>query len=443
MTPNRVLLTAAVAGAAGAVLLPLDRPGLGWVLTALVVFGLLRRVAPGWAALSTALFAVGAFLAAEWLFALCAVAGCAAGSLAVAGGRTARGLVLGSAAVPVASFRALPWLARGLRGGGVPAAARPVLVTVALLLVFVPLLAGADESFADLLGTLTPEADGQALVVFPLVALGVLGACHLLAVPVDLDGTARPARRVARRDWALPVGALVALFAAFAGVQLTTLFAGDAHVVTTDGLTYSGYARTGFWQLLAVTVLTLGVIAPVARFARLDTDRDRTWLRGLLGALAVLTLVIVASALTRMWLYQQAYGFTVPRLLVLACELWLGVVYLLVIAAGVELDGAWLARAVVATGFGALLVLAALDPDRFVAERNVERWQRSGTIDLPYLSTLSDDAVPAILTLPDHLRDCAFAMRGPFTADDWRTWNLGREIARRRTAEAGLTACGP
>ncbi|MFD1050426.1 DUF4153 domain-containing protein [Kibdelosporangium lantanae] len=70
-----------------------------------------------------------------------------------------------------------------------------------------------------------------------------------------------------------------------------------------------------------------------------DTTRDRVFLRSLLGALCLLMLVVVASALTRMWAYQEAYGFTVMRLLVEACELWLGVVYLLVIAAGVRLSG--------------------------------------------------------------------------------------------------------
>ncbi|NUT46861.1 MAG: DUF4173 domain-containing protein, partial [Saccharothrix sp.] len=95
MTPNRVLLTGAAAGIGAAVLLPLDRPGLGWALTAVLVFALLRKVNPVWAALSVALFTTGAFLSAEWLFALCAVAGCAAGSLAVVGGRTARSLAYG------------------------------------------------------------------------------------------------------------------------------------------------------------------------------------------------------------------------------------------------------------------------------------------------------------------------------------------------------------
>ncbi|XVS63551.1 DUF4153 domain-containing protein [Actinosynnema sp. CA-299493] len=443
MTPNRVLLTGAAAGIGAAALLPLDEPGLGWSLTAVVVFALLRKVRPGWAVLSVALFGVGAFVSAGWLFTLCAIAGCAAGSLAVAGGRTARGLLAGAGAVPVAAIRAVPWVVRGVREGGAPRLARPVLVTAGLLLVFVPLLAGADAAFAELLDSVAPdESTGQPIVLFLAVGLGTVGAAYLLVSPRPPDETSDLPRTVARRDWVLPVGALVLLFAAFVAVQVKTLFAGGEHVIVTPDLTYADYARGGFWQLLAVTLLTLGVIAVVARLARLDSPTDRRRLRGLLGALSVLTLVIVASALTRMWLYQQAYGFTVLRVLVLACEVWLGVVYLLVLAAGAKLEGRWLARAVVGTGFAALVGLAALNPERFIAERNVDRYQAIGKIDLDYLSRLSDDAVPALAALPPDLRACALRFRR-VEPDDWRSWNLARQQARDTLARTGESLTPP
>ncbi|MEV1119688.1 DUF4173 domain-containing protein [Actinosynnema sp. NPDC049800] len=443
MTPNRVLLTGAAAGLGAAVLLPLDKPGLGWSLTAILVFALLRKVKPGWAVLSVALFGVGAFISAPWLFTLCAIAGCAAGSLAIAGGRTARGLVFGSAAVPVAAIRALPWVARGVKEGGTPRLARPVLVTAALLLVFVPLLAGADAQFAALLNSVTPdESSGQPIVLFLAVGLGTVGAAYLLVSPRQPDERGDLPRTVARRDWVLPVGALVLLFAAFVAVQINTLFAGDEHVLVTPDLTYADYARSGFWQLLAVTVLTLGVIAVVARLARLDSPTDRRWLRGLLGSLSVLTLVIVASALARMWLYQQAYGFTVLRVLVSACELWLGVVYLLVLAAGVKLEAAWLARAVLGTGFAALVGLAALNPERFIAERNVDRYQATQKIDIRYLARLSPDVVPALAELPADLRACALQFYY-VDNDDWRSWNLGRQQARDVLPQLKQGDCEP
>ncbi|RKT57364.1 DUF4153 domain-containing protein [Saccharothrix australiensis] len=441
MSPNRVLLTSVVAGVAAAVLVPLDRPGVGWAPAALAVFLLLGKVRLGWAVAAVALFGTGALVAAEWLFALCAIAGCAAASLAVVGGVTARGLLFGSVAVPAAALRAVPWLAKGLRAGGGSPMVRPVLVTVGLLVVFVPLLAGADAAFADLLGALVPDGSlVEPVVLFLVVGLTTTAARFLRAAPPELDGTPTVPRTIARRDWVLPVGALVVLFAAFVGVQVTTLFGGDDHVLRTAGLTYAEYARSGFWQLLAVTLLTLGVIAVTAQLAEVGTRTDRTWLRALLGALSVLSLVIVASALARMWAYQQAYGFTVLRVLVATCELWLGVAYLLVLAAGVRLDGRWLARAVLGAGFAALVGLAALNPERFIAERNIARWQESGRIDLDYLTGLSDDAVPAIATLPDALRDCVLRYRR-VKDDDWRSWNLARSRAREVPRSEQPTRC--
>ncbi|WP_433274881.1 DUF4153 domain-containing protein [Actinosynnema sp. CS-041913] len=414
---------------------------MGWGLTALVVFGLVRRVRWGWAGLSVALFATGTLVASQWLFGLCAIAGCAAASLAVAGGVTANGVALGAVAVPLATIRGVPWLAKGLRANGAPPMARPVVVTALLLVIFVPLLAGADAAFAGMLGAALPDGSvGQPIVLFLMVGVATVGACHLIATPRTPEEVSSLPRTFARRDWVLPVGALVALFAAFVGVQVTALFGGDDYVLRTAGLTYAEYARRGFWQLLAVTVLTLGVIAVTARFARVENDSDRRWLRGLLGALSVLTLIIVASALARMWAYQQAYGFTVLRVLVATCELWLGVVYLLVLAAGVKLRARWLARAVVGTGFAALIGLALLNPDRFIAERNIARWQAGGPIDLGYLSLLSDDAVPAIATLPDGMRTCALQYR-KVKDDDWRSWNLARSEAREVLGSARPSSC--
>ena len=53
-----------------------------------------------------------------------------------------------------------------------------------------------------------------------------------------------------------------------------------------------------------------------------------------LGLLCALTLVVVVSALHRMQLYQEAYGFTQARLVVDVFEGWLGVVVLAVALAG-------------------------------------------------------------------------------------------------------------
>jgi hypothetical protein len=442
-----VLYAGAAAGIAAAAMLPLGVPGIGWVLTGVVgvaaVFTVTRRRSPlsiAWALAALVLLAVPALLTADWLFALCLLAASAAGSLAVTDGTTLRGVVFGAFAVPAAAFRSVPWVVRGLKAGRPArrdkALGRTVLISVGLLLVFVPLLASSDAAFAELLENLVPNINGASPFrwgfLFVVIGFGTVGACYVQAAPPPLNGKPRDRRAVSRREWAVPIGVLVAVFAVFVGVQLASLFGGDDYVQRTAELTYADYARDGFWQLLAVAVLTLVVIAVATRFAAIGTASDRLWLRSLLGGLAGLTLVIVASALSRMWAYQQAYGFTTLRLVVFSCEVWLAVVYLLVIAAGVKLEAGWLPRSLVATGTATLLVLAALNPDRFVADHNVERWQATGKIDMPYLGTLSVDAVPAFDALPPELRTCLLVrMKSKLgTEEGWQFWNLSREQAR-------------
>ncbi|SDY12544.1 protein of unknown function [Amycolatopsis xylanica] len=357
------------------------------------------------------------------------------------GPRSVKGLLYDILAVPIEAFGGLAWLGRGRKkthrkpSGATKRTASAVFVTLALLAVFVPLLSSADATFAGVLSAAMPEIDGayavQWIFVFGLVGAATAGALFVLAAPPRPAGEATQNKVLHRIEWALPVGVLTLLFAGFVFAQLVALFGGDAYVLRTSGLTYAEYARGGFWQLSAITVLTLGVIVIALRWGSKETTQDRWWLRGVLTALSLLTLVIVASALSRMWTYQQAYGFTVLRLLVETCELWLGAVYLLMIAAIWKLDQAWLSRAAIGTAMAALLALAVLNPERFIADRNIDRMADGHGIDSAYLSTLSADVLPAVERLPEPVRA---AVRGPvragIKADSWQEFNFSRMAGR-------------
>jgi hypothetical protein len=180
-----------------------------------------------------------------------------------------------------------------------------------------------------------------------------------------------------------------------------------------------------------VTLLTLSVVAVTVRWAPRETPRQRVVLRLLLGLLCALSLVIVASALYRLHLYEEAFGFTRLRLFSNAFETWLGVLVVLVMVAGVRLRATWLARAVVATAAVGLLTLGVLNPDGFVAERNADRFRSTGKIDVTYLQQLSADAVPAVNRLPEPVRSCVLAGMSAAApkSGDLGGWNLGRSRA--------------
>ena len=85
-----------------------------------------------------------------------------------------------------------------------------------------------------------------------------------------------------------------------------------------------------------------------------------------------------------------------------------------------------------------LLGLAAINPDAYIAEQNIERFGQTGRIDWAYLAGLSDDAAPALARLPEHYRACVVG-DAP-TTDDWLEWNLGRARAAETPQRPDLPA---
>ncbi len=167
-----------------------------------------------------------------------------------------------------------------------------------------------------------------------------------------------------------------------------------------------------------------------------------------LGLLCALTLVVVVSALHRMHLYQEAYGFTQERLLADVFEGWLGVVVIAVAVAGLAPWKAWVPRFALVTGVVGLLGLAAINPDAWIARHNIDRYEETGKLDLSYLASLSADALPTVLTLPEPLRACALSLEGgDFEDDDPLEWNLGRARARSAADDVvyvdGVGDCPP
>jgi hypothetical protein len=432
------------------------RPGLGVALVGLLVmvaaFSSLRRPPDSrlrttlvLAAPATGLLLVVALRDAGWIVALCLFFAVLTASVGLSRQRTLPGLVLGAWSLPLAGL-AVPWWLAGRASGASGSARRAgpavrgVLISVLLVLVFGALFAGADAVFLDVVEAVIPSVslgDLPARLTVLVLVLGVaLAAARLAAGPPAWDILSpAPGRPRPRAEWFVPVLTLDALFLAFGVLQLGVLFAGHDRVLQGSGVTYAEYARAGFGQLLAATALALGVVALAGRTAPRASALERRLAAIALGVLLVLTLVVVASALRRLGLYVEAYGATRPRLLAATVELWLGLVVLLVAAAGALHHRCWLPRAVVASGAWALLLLALANPDALIAERNVARFEQTGKLDVDYLAGLSAGVVPVLDQLPEPLRSCTLA--GYVPGGDGGLASLNLDRAR---ADAILTA---
>jgi len=191
------------------------------------------------------------------------------------------------------------------------------------------------------------------------------------------------------------------LFLVFVWIQFTYLFGGQANV-TVEGYTYAEYARRGFFELLAVSVLTLGLILGLHRLVRCETGRQKRTFNGLSSLMVGLVLVILASAFQRLLLYEAAYGYTQLRLYSHVFMVWLAVTFVwFLVALWLRPDRFAIGAFVAALGF--VLTLNAINPDAFIAERNLARYQATGKLDVHYLTTLSEDVVPVLVLAMDQL----------------------------------------
>ena len=380
--------------------------------------------------------------------------------------RGAVGVVTGSLAL----FRNLPsaprFLLAPLRDTRSRRLAGPVLLTVSvtagLLLVFGVLFASADAVFAGHLRQVFSNLFANS------GGLTLLGDLFAMAVAVLLTGSAvltarrRPAPKTAPSPsptaapsprtpvpvwvWTVPLGALALLFGAFLGVQTVAMFGGDEYVQRVAGVTYAEYARQGFFQLVMVSLLVLCVIAAAVRI--LPSRATRTLRNALLGALCVLTLVILASAMLRLQLYIDTFGLTRLRISAEAWIVWCAGVFALVIAAGM-LDtlgrpAPWLPRATAALAGLALAVFAYGDPDLRIAESHHDL--DLSVVDTWYLRDLSTDALPGLLELEGRDRDCALVGFQDLATGEpdmgLASWNLSRHRAQRLSADLDLFAIG-
>ena len=277
--------------------------------------------------------------------------------------------------------------------------ARGVGLALPLALATGILLASADGVFASLFHL--PVDTDRTLTHAVATLAGAMAALVLIAHAYAPSPVARidPRRsRVGTFELAIVLGVLVGLYATFAVAQAVALTRGAEYVRRTTGLTYAEYARRGYFQLLIVAALTALVLIAVRPTMRAASAVGRRTLVVFGEAAVALTLVIIASAIHRLNVYDDAFGLTMLRLSCIVFAYWLGAVFVLVAISYLSRGARnWLAPAIAGSALLTLFVWNAVNPEAIVARHNVANAQVTIRFDPDYLASLSDDAVPTLV----------------------------------------------
>jgi hypothetical protein len=360
---------------------------------------------------------------------------------------------------PTASLRSMR-----VRSGVAPVL-RGVALAAPLAVIFAILFASADPIFgramSDVVGWRLDLGDLPGRMLF-VVAWGWFAAGLLSVSAVGIPEVSRASLGAAARTGVrIPAGrlggaeALVVLVVVdvvvglFVALQIAYLFGGQDTLIAA-GMTYSDYARRGFFELVAAACLAGGVVVVIEAAV---AERRRPYLVALLGLLGLTTIVLVSAGL-RLRLYQDAYGWTELRLYVLTAIIVLAAALALMTGLALAARMHWLGHGLAVIGVVALVALNIVAPAAYVAARNVERLIQPALVapgghaglDASYLGVLPDDAVPVLVNalpaLPAPERDAVHALlaerkrelAGDPAGASPAAWNLGREKAKASLA---------
>ncbi len=335
--------------------------------------------------------------------------------------------------------------------------ALPVLLGIAcalaLLLFLVPILASADALFAAATADLRAWIQRHFTTALWKLTWGLVltpflfGLLYSLRHPVSLKVSG--SQKVPAADsllFLLVLAALDALYLLFLAVQSAGLFGGPAYLAQ-RGVSYAEWARSGFFQMVGVTVVNLSVTMAALTLSR---RAGRAWqiVRLLAALLSLESLILLASAAWRMTLYVTAYGLSFKR-----CMTYWGMVmmalFLLAALRKIQKPDFSFCRWAFPLALAGWLVINCVPVDYLVAKDQVDRYLsgESPTISIQYLtnSLLSYDTLSQLerldgtrflsnyeegspnITLNTYLSICRDNARAECA--DWHTWSLSACLA--------------
>jgi hypothetical protein len=288
------------------------------------------------------------------------------------------------------------YLARG-RSTRLAPVIRGVVIAAPLAIAVGMLFAAGDAVFASAF-----KFDATDYVIHAVLLLvgmwGAAGLARVAATPSigDPDVTMP---KLGRIEWTIVLVALNVLYLGFVAARIVAATEGGERVLSTAGLTYAEYARSGFFELLWAAAITLAALIALRAVADAKDARSRLHFKLLAVSTVFLTMLVVASAFQRLVLYEHAFGLSMLRLYSMVFCVWL-VVALLALAlwiGGVGGRRPWFWGAAAISAVALVLALNALNPEAFVVKHNVNAGTQ--TYDVDYATDLSDDAVPALIEI--------------------------------------------
>jgi len=293
--------------------------------------------------------------------------------------------------------------------GGIAVAVMPTLIVGTLL--------SYDESFNNIMGQIFSFDFGDIFSHIFSIIIGIFVGMYFFGLyisSVDKKGmgalteeaceeNAKKMRKAPALSVFVACIPLLFIYVVFFISQWQYYVSGFTGVLPEE-FSYAEYAREGFFELCTVAFINLAAIVAITLFMRRKTEKAPVLLKALTIVYSVFTLVLISTALSKMFMYIESYGLTQKRVYSTCVMVVLAVLFVLIIVKQFVPKVATVAFSL-AAGLALFAVLSLGNLDGVIAKYNVDRYLDGSlpTVDIEAMENLGDAAVPELVRLANHM----------------------------------------
>lgn len=268
---------------------------------------------------------------------------------------------------------------------------KSLLIAIPIILIIILLLSSADSIFGSLFSSVSEfisrafesETISDIIARFIFIIVCFVYIIGFLITFIKKDDTEKQEIVTKKINLSTLTANMILIslniiYLIFSIIQFRYLF---MNAGKTPDFDYATYARTGFFQLMFVSFINLALLKTIK-------NTEGRLIKTLKILLVIFTMIIVISAMFRMYLYEQEYGYTYLRLFVyfiLATEILILIPILMNIC-GQKLDTFNISLKIIICMY---IILNFINIDYIIARNNIDRYlanPEENSLDAFYIS---------------------------------------------------------
>ena len=278
-----------------------------------------------------------------------------------------------------------------------------IVLSLPVLIVVVPLLMSSDEAFSGMIEMLF----GNLILTLVKLGLGLIISVFVISYCFTLKKE-EPKEDLNNTFKGIENTVLVSFLSVISLCYLAYLFSQLAYFFSAFSgflpenykFTVSAYARRGFFEMTVIAAINFGLIFLSLLISRKKEGKSCVSLRIICTFIGIFTLIIIATALSKMFLYISSFGMTRLRIQTSAFMVFLAVVFISLIIR-LYLPKVRVIRTAFVTSAVVLIALGVGNVNSIVADYNYKAY-KNGTlesVDIDAIYDLGHEGVPYLIKL--------------------------------------------